>query len=380
MKRGYKVKIYPNNEQKQTLLKYIGSCRYVYNYFLASKITIYSETGIYLPYGEMSQELTRLRREVKWLSEIKLQSLQQSIRNLDKSFFSYLRDKSSFPRFHKKGSKNSFRKVRGWKVENNSLTIMRGVTVPFKGIFPKKREGTLTITLDCSGNWWASTQSENSYLKPDLNGIVGLDLGLTDLVVTSEGDRFDNIRPLKKLLAKLKKASQAFSRTKKDSKRREKTRLKRARLHAKVANIRSNYLHHVSKAIVGKNHAVIAVEDLAVKNMMQNRNLSRAISDVAWNELVRQITYKQEWRGGRVIKVGRYFPSSKTCFVCNTVVKSLPLSVRSWTCGKCQTTHDRDLNAAKMIAKQAGEQLDVEAGESSKGISPFTRVTRPLNR
>lgn len=150
------------------------------------------------------------------------------------------------------------------------------------------------------------------------------------------------------------------------------------RLHIKAADKRSNYLHHVSRAIVDKNHATIAVEDLAVKKMMRNRSLSRTIADASWGESLRQITYKQEWLSGRVVKVDRFFPSSKTCWECNYVLAKLSLKVREWECPRCGAVHDRDINAAKNILKQGWEGLGVEEGESSPAMMPAVMITRPV--
>lgn len=323
----------------------------------------------------MSRELTKLRRETDWMREVQFQPLQQSLRSLDVAYNRFFRKQSAFPAFHKKNGKQSMRKVTGWSIEGNKINVMNGVSVRFRGQFPKKRQGTLTITRDTCGDWWASTIADQEYKKSKLNGAVGIDVGLHHLAVTSDGEKYENPRVLSGLARRLKTAQQALSRTQKGSARRGRTRRVVARLYRKVGWVRNNGLHHVSKAIVSKNHAVIAIEDLNVKGMMSNRRLSRAIADAGWSELARQITYKQEWRGGKVIKIGRFFPSSKTCSECNFVLDALSLSVREWTCPSCGAVHDRDVNAAKTILKQARELLGVEGGENSRRKS--VKVTRP---
>lgn len=374
--KGYKVRIYPNKEQQKVLEKHIGACRFVYNHFLNIRKKAYLEEKKNLTYYKLSSELTKLRKETQWMQEVRFDCLQQSLRALDVAYNRFFRKQAKFPRFKKKNGKNSMRKVTGWRVEGNKLHIMRGFSVPFRGRFIEKRFGTLTITKDRAGSWWASTMGKDTVTEEKLKGVLGIDVGLKTLAVTSDGDSFENVKVLSGLESRIRSVAQALSRTKADSKRRAKARLRLARLRRKEGFIRENHLHHISKAIVSKNHATIAVENLSVKNMMQNRHLAKSIGDAGWGELVRQITYKQERIGGEVIKIDRFFPSSKTCSVCDFVVDTLPLSVRTWTCGKCHTEHDRDLNAAKMIKKQATFLLGVEGGEGRRK----TKITRPLNR
>jgi len=358
--RGYKVKIYPSKSQEQKLLRQTGACRFVYNYFLDRKKSEYLSTGKNLTYNQLAKELTKLRKEFDWLGEVGSVPLQQSLRCLDVAYNRFFRKQAKFPRFKKKNGKQTMRKVMGWSIEGNRIKIARGLSVRFRGNFPTRRSGTLTISRDAVGDWYASTIATVKRKQPKLRGSIGIDLGLNHLAITSDGEKFENPRVLSRLLKRIQSASKAFSRTKKGSRARAKKRLALARTHRKVERVRENGLHHVSKAIVSKNHAMIAVEDLSVKNMMKNRRLSRTIADTSWGEFLRQLTYKQEWNGGKIVKIDRFFPSSKTCSNCNFVIDKLPLSVRDWECPKCETKHDRDINAAKMVLKQAGEQLEVE--------------------
>lgn len=364
--KGYKVKIYPNKTQAQILEQHIGACRYVYNHFLELRKKTYLENKKTLSYNVLSKQLTQLRRETPWMQEVRFDCLQQSLRALDTAYNRFFRKEARFPRFKSKKGTNTMRKVTGWRVNGNKLHIMRGIEVAFRGKFVPKRSGTLTISRDASGTWWVSTIQKETVETKESHGTIGIDLGLNYLAITSDGSKYDNVRVLNGLAPRIKSASQALSRTKEGSNRREKARLKLARLKRKESFIRKNHLHHVSKSIVGKNHAVIGLEDLSVKNMMKNRCLSRAIGDAGWGELIRQITYKQKNNGGKVVQIDRYFPSSKTCSVCNFVLDTLPLSVRIWTCGNCGTEHDRDINAAKMIKQQAAFQLGGESGEGSR--------------
>ena len=381
MIRGYKVKIYPNKTQEQILLRQVGACRYIYNHFLALKKDTYLQTGKNITYNVMSKELTKMRREIDWLSEVGSVPLQQSLRCLDVAFNRFFRKQTKFPHFHKKNDKQSMRKVYGWNIDGNKIKIANGLSVRFRGHFPEKRQGTLTISRDATGDWWASTLGEEKRKQPRLKkSILGVDMGIKTLATTSDGDKYENLHALNNRIRQIKKTSQNLSRKKKNSNRRYRAKKILAKLHQKVGFIRSNHLHHISKAIVSKNHAMIAVEDLAVANLMKNRRLSRSISDASWGELLRQIRYKQEWQGGKTITIDRFFPSSKTCSACHFVVSSLPLSVRNWRCGKCGTEHDRDINAAKMIAQQAACRLGAEGGEGSGRLRFAVRVARPVKR
>jgi len=356
--RGYKVKIYPNKTQEQFLLQQIGACRFIYNYFLNKKKTAYLETGKNITYLEMSRELTKLRNETEWLSVFQHQPLQQSLRLLDVAFNRFFRKQAKFPNFHKKQDKQTIRKVTGWSIKGNKIFISNNMSIRFRGTFPTRREGTLTISRD-NGGWWASTLAKETRKTPKLKGAIGVDVGLNHLAITSDGQKYENERSLKNLLAQIRVASKDLSRKKKGSANRLKAKKRLAQIHLKVANKRKNHLHHVSKSIVSKNHAMIVLEDLSVKNMMGNRRLSRSIADASWGALIKMLSYKQEWNGGEIVKIDRFFPSSKTCSSCGFIVDKLPLSTRNWECPKCKTNHDRDINASINI-KQAGELLGVE--------------------
>jgi len=360
IQRGFKVKIYPTPEQEQQLLRTAGACRWIYNHYLEERTNYYLEHQKTLTYKEMSANMTRLRKELEWLSDTRLQTLQQSLRQLEDAYKRFFRNDSKFPKFKNKYGNQSFRKVTGWSVNNNKLFIMEGLTVSFRGKLPISREGTLTISRDKTGSWFASAQGFEERNQPKLNGSIGLDFGLKNLVITSNGEKFNNIRSLDGLTVQIRSAQKALSRKQKGSNNRAKAKLALARLHKKVESKRTNHLHHVSKAIVGKNQATIVVEDLAIQNMMKNRRLARTIGDAGWGDLLRMVTYKQEWAGGKVIKINRFFPSSKTCSECNFVRKDMSLSVRNWLCPSCGIEHDRDINAALNILKQGVERLGVE--------------------
>jgi putative transposase len=372
--KGYRVRIYPNQAQQQSFVQTMGACRWIYNHFLEEKRDYYLEHKKTLTYGVTSSQLTQLRKEIDWLGEIPYNPLQQSLRLLDTAYSNFFRKTARFPRFKsKKDLRQSFRKVTGWSIEGNKLHVAAGMSMRFRGTFPTKREGTLTISRTADGKWYASTLAKFTVEPEKLNGSIGLDMGIKSLVVTSEGESYPNLPILN-----TRREQKSLSRKVTGSKARDKARSILARKHNKIANIRKNYLHHISKAIVSKNHAVIAVEDLAVKNLQRNHKLARSISHASWGELLRQLKYKQEWIGGKIVAIDRFFPSSKTCSNCRFILNKLPLSVRTWDCPRCHTQHDRDINAAKMILQQAGYQLGAEAGKGSARIRSDVRVTRPV--
>lgn len=374
--RGYKARLYPTRSQEQVLLQYLGATRFVYNHFLAKKDRLYKKEGKSLTYKMMSRELTALRHEHAWLRGTR-GPLEQSIRKLATAFENFFKKRSSYPALKKKNGPQSMSKFGEWRVAKNRLHAFRGLGgVRFRGTLPGGPRRTLTISRDAVGDWYASTLAEIEQEQPSLKGSIGLDMGLTHLVTTSEGEKYDNPKVLGGLLNRVQRDSKALSRTKKGSKTRSKKRLRLARTYRRVERVRTNGLHLVSKAIVSKNHAVIAVEDLNIQGMMKNRRLSRGISDASWGELIRQLTYKQDWRGGKLVKVDRFFPSSKTCSDCGYVTATLPLNVREWTCQGCGSSHDRDVNAARNI-KSAGERLSVEA--SSKPVKRRRLVAIPIS-
>lgn len=366
--KSYKVRIYPNKIQEEKLIKIIGACRWIWNHYLEEKTKEYMETGRNITYKEMSADLTHLRKQTEWLQEIQHRPLQQSLRNLDGAYNNFFKKHAKLPKFKsKKDSKQSFQKAIKWKLLGNRLQIQKDIILKTRGRLPQSNKlGTLTVFVK-DNRWYASMVAYEEIETPkEYSAPIGIDMGLKDLVITSNGERYENMHIQKRKLKKLKLLSQSLDRKVKGGKRRQKAKEEVAKLHCKITNQRQNYLHHVSKAIVSKNHAYIAVEDLAVTNMMKNHKLARGIADVSWSELLRQITYKQNWKGAEVIKVDRFFPSSKMCSICHFVIQSLPLSVRNWTCPRCNTEHDRDINSAKNILQQARLSLGIDSTESKQ--------------
>jgi len=351
----YKFRIYPNKEQQQKLAKCFGCQRFIYNYFLNKRNERYqnNETSTY---NKDAAELTQLKKqdEYVWLKEGLSQSLQRTLRNLDTAFNSFFAKRNKFPKFKSRRHKQSFCIPQNTKVENNKLYIPK-----FKeGIKLKQHrdvEGEIinsTIIKKPCGHYYVTITVDKSIEKYEPNTkSVGVDLGIKDLAVLSDGIRYKNIKSYRTLEKRLARLQRKHSNKMKGSANRDKARKKVARLHAKIANIRSNHLHQITSKIVSENQT-ICLEDLNVKGMLKNHCLAKSVADVSFYEFVRQIQYKSEWYGRTAILIDRWYPSSKTCHHCNFVNQDLTLNDRDWDCPRCEKHLDRDFNAAKNIERE----------------------------
>lgn len=362
--KSYVFRIYPTKEQEELINKTFGCCRYVYNYFLAKSIDDYRTTGKSNSCYDNMKELTQLKKELNWLCEVDSQALQQSLRNLDSSYKNFFRrvkqgTTPGFPKFRKKTECQSYRTTNC----NQTQTPFKGnkIKIPKVGPVKVKRhteiEGTwlsIAVKKVPSGKYFAAVNCKDVPVEEfeKTGSVVGIDLGLKDFAITSNGEKVPNPKYLIKSERKLRQLQRQHSRRKKGSKNREKSRVKLARQHEKVRNQRNDFLHKLTTDLV-KSHDVICCESLNVKGMVRNHHLAKSVSDASWSEFVRQLSYKCEWHGKTLVKVGTFFPSSQLCHVCgykNPQVKNL--SVRSWTCPSCGAQHDRDVNAANNILQQ----------------------------
>ncbi len=388
MRKAYKVRLYPTPQQEQRLLRTIGACRFVWNHFLAERKAAYLERGESMNYHATAKALTLLKRqpELAWLDDIQTHPLQQSLRALEAAYKNFFEKRAAYPRFKsKKDSHQSFKKPVGWSIQGNRIVIERGLSVRFRGTeIPADNDyKTLTVSLDACGDWYASFTYEVKERPTESTGDpIGIDLGLTHLAVTNTGKKYDNFQPAKLLRKRMKRLQQKLARKQKGSKKRQAAKLAVARCHRKIAHQRLNHLHQTSHRITRARPKLIVCEDLAVKNMQANHSLAGSIADTAWGEFLRQLEYKQTWRGGAFVKIDRFFPSSKTCSACHFVVSSLPLSIRQWTCPKCGETHDRDVNAAKNILEQGlrNSLTPPRAQRVSRRLRARERVAGPVKR
>ena len=354
--KSYKFKIAPDNEQKELLAKHFGACRFVFNRYLNSRKETYLEEKKSLNYYDNAKDLTVLKKDEQfvWLKEINSQSLQSSLRNLDAAYNKFFRKQTKFPRFKSKFDKQSFTIPQSVYIEDGKLQIpkfKKGIEINIH----REIEGKLlfaTISKSTTGKYYVSITCEVEYIPFEkTNSKVGIDTGIKDLAILSDGKVYENIKTLKTKLKKLKYNQRQLSKKVKGSNSRLRQKSKLATIHEKVTNIRKDYLHKVSTEII-KNHDVICIEDLAVKNMMKNHKLAQAFSDVSLGTFYTMLEYKANWNDKAIVKIDRFFPSSKTCNVCNYINQDLTLKDREWTCIGCGTKHDRDFNASINIKKQ----------------------------
>lgn len=354
--KSYKFRIEPTSEQIVLLSKHFGACRFVFNRFLHERKEKYLNEKTSLNYYDNARTLTDLKKEedFDWLKEINSQSLQSAIRNLDSAYKNFFNKQNKFPRFKSKYDKQSFKIPQNTLINEGKLVIPKfkeGIKINLH----REIEGEIlfaTITKSTTGKYYVSVTCEVNYKPFDKTGSkVGIDTGIKDLAILSDGKTYENIKVLKSKLKKLKHQQRQLSKKQKGSNSRQKQKIKLSLTHEKITNIRKDYLHKISTEIV-KNHDIISVEDLSVKNMMKNHKLAQSLSDVSLGMFYTMLEYKSKWNDKSFVKIDRFFPSSKTCSNCGWIYQDLNLSIREWTCNSCNEHHDRDLNASKNILKQ----------------------------
>lgn len=371
MIKAYKYKIKPDKQQEELLNKFFGCCRYIYNWGLNRKTSAYKENGTKVGYVELTRELTSLKKteEHQWLSECTAEALQQSLRSLDNAFTAFFRKKGKYPKFKSRKGKNSAKFINSVHFDFENWTVklpkLGKVKLCKNRTFDqsKCKQGTCTVSRDHCGTYWCvivvdDLQPNVVRTKPLKETAVGIDLGIKDYAILSDGTKFTNPKHLEKMQRKLAWLQRDFARTKKDSKNHEKMRVKVAKCYSSISNQRNDFLHKLSTHLV-RNYDTICLEDLNVKGMEQNHHLARAIQSAAWGEFVRQLEYKSEWYGKNVLFVGRFEPSSKLCHKCGYINRGLKLSDREWVCPICGEHLDRDINAAINIKEIAFDKQNL---------------------
>lgn len=378
--KTYKFRIYPTVEQEILLAKHFGCTRYVYNYFLNERKEQYQADKKSDNYYKQATALTKLKKEddTKWLKEVNSQTLQFALRSLDTAFLNFFRGNTQFPKFKSRKHKNTFTIPQFGTLIDNKIHIPKfkeGIKVKLHREV-KGKIGKMNITKTPTGKYYVSIFTEQEVEQlPKTNKQVGIDLGLKDFAITSDNKKFKNNRYTKKYARKLKIAQQHLSRKQKGSNEFEKQKLKVAKIHEKIVSCRLDTLHKVSHKLVN-DYDVIVCEDLNVKGMIKNHKLSKHIADASWGNFVTLLQYKCDWYGKQLIKVNRFFPSSKCCSDCGWINQELKLSDREWTCKSCGVIHDRDWNASKNILKEGLKNISAGTVEYTDGDSNRTSVKK----
>lgn len=362
----YRFALMPTKEQDLFLNKHFGCVRYVFNYFLNERNQQYRDNKKSDNYYKQAAILTELKKkeDTKWLKDVNSQTLQFALRCLDTAYINFFRGKAKFPRFKSKKNKNSFTIPQRVSIENEKLYIPKfkeGIKINLH----RKIQGKIKhciITKTSTNKYFVSINCEVEYQPKIKTGKeCGIDLGLKNFVVTSDNVIFKNNRYTKIYEKQLALAQKHLSHKIKGSRRYENQRLKVAKIYEKITNSRLDNLHKVSSEII-LNYDVIALEDLNIKGMIKNKKLAKHIADVSWGTFVRLLEYKAEWNDKQIIKVNRFYPSSKTCS-CGWINQNLKLSDRTWTCSECQTIHDRDILAANNILKEGKRIIGAELSD-----------------
>lgn len=374
MFKAYKYRIYPNKKQEELIQKTFGCCRFVYNQSLSYRKEKYETEKISLNRFDCNNWKNKfLKNKYEWLNEVDKFALDNAITNMDKAYQKFFKYCGRYPKFKSKHEKTktyttnctytSTKPNIEVSFENNKVKLPKlkwikaKIHREFTGIIK-----SATISQVPSGKYFISVLVETEHIPMESTDcVIGIDLGIKDLLITSDREKFDNIRTTKKYEDKLAKAQRKLSHKVKGSKNWDKQRIKAAKIYEKIHNTRIDNLHKISHKLVSENQVIVS-EDLAVSNMIKNHNLAKAISDCGWYELTRQISYKSDWNNRQYIKIGRFTKSSHPCNVCGYInVGTKDLSVRKWTCPQCGTVHDRDVNAAINILNEGLRILEESA-------------------
>ncbi|MET9515527.1 RNA-guided endonuclease TnpB family protein [Streptomyces sp. NPDC002994] len=354
VKRAFKFRFHPTNEQAAELSRTFGCVRKVYNLALDARTVAWFQRQERVNYNATSAMLTQWKKteELAFLREVSSVPLQQTLRHLQGAFSNFFEGRAKYPRFKsKKKTRRSAEYTKSaFTYRDGALTLAKmknPLAIVWSRPLPEGAEpSTVTVSQDSAGRWFVSMLCEDASVKPlpALDTAVGIDAGITSLVTLSTGEKVTNPRHERRDRARLAKAQRAVAKKEKGSRNRDKARIKVAKIHARIADRRRDFLHQLTTRLVRENQTIV-IEDLTVRNMVKNKSLARAISDAAWTDMRSMLEYKCTWYGRNLVTIDRWFPSTKLCSACGTIREKLPLHVREWTC-ECGTTHDRDVNAA----------------------------------
>ena len=356
IKRAYRFRFYPTNEQEQVLAKTFGCVRFAYNHMLRLRTDAWYQRQERVGYHETSAQLTLLKKDPEhlWLNDVSSVPIQQSLRHLQTAFSNFFAKRNQYPKFKTRHDKQAAEyHSAGFRWNGSTLTLAKmkePMKIKFSRTIPRAAKvTTVTVSKDASGRYFVSMLCDDVVLaKPEVPGKIGIDLGLTHFAIFSSGEKVASPNTFRKHERRLGTLQRRLAKKKLGSKNRVKAKLAVARIHAHIQDARRDFTHKLSTRLVNENQ-VIAIESLSVKNMQRNHRLSKSIADASWSEFARQLEYKALWAGRTLIGIDRWYPSSKRCHDCGYVAQKMSLSVRNWTCPGCGATHDRDINAARNI-------------------------------
>jgi putative transposase len=392
VRTAYRCRAYPDQAQQQVLARTFGCVRVVWNRTLAERHRLYHAEGKSLSYAASDAALTAMKRDpdLAFLSEVSSVPMQQALRHQHKAFSAFFARRARYPRFKSRRSRQSAHYTRSAFTMRGGELRLAKTSAPLRFVWSwpdvnvtSLNPAMVIVSREPDGRWYVTVTIDtvDPDLLPEAGHAVGVDLGVKDFAVTSDGERITNPRHLERKARNLARYQRRMARCQHGSANRAKAKAKVARAHRKVRNARRDFLHRASARLV-RSAGPIVIEDLAVKNMVRNRHLARVISDCGWSEFRRQLEYKCERAGRELIVVDRWYPSSKTCSACGHLLAELSLSTRHWTCPSCGSRHDRDINAAKNILA-AGLAVsacgaDVRHSGSSRVRSAVKQEPRPV--
>jgi len=386
MLKAIKIRIYPNIDQIIYINKLLGSCRFIYNNLLAYKIEEYNKNKYSVSWGELGKYLTNLKQkeEYSWLNEMHSKVIAQSLIDLNSAYYNFFIKKTGFPKFKsKKDNKQSCRfpynGISKKAFKGNRITLIKKLkNIHFKCSIKdekylnknRKNIKSATLTKTKSNKYFLSILIDKEITKilpKSINDIIGIDLGIKDFIIDSNGNKFENIKIKKNNEKKLKRLHKQLSRKVKGSKNKNKARIKLAKAYEKLNNKKENYLHQVTNKLLNENQ-VIVMEDLSISNMLKNHKLAKSIQELSLYEFKRKLIYKANWYGRQIIEINKFYPSSKLCNCCNYKNNDIELNDRTWTCPNCNTIHDRDINAAVNILNEGKRILNIKENKLNNKI------------